>query len=128
LGRLDGREVFDLPDAPRPDPDVPAPPRFLYDFDNLLLAHADRSRIITADYRHHTHRPQGPAPQAVLIDGFTAAEWSHTHSADTDTLTITAHHPLDEDTASALTEEGHRLLKFLTDDAQQLHVVIHPRE
>jgi hypothetical protein len=44
----DGRELVDLPDAPRPDPDVPAPARFLPQYDNVLLGHADRSRIVPA--------------------------------------------------------------------------------
>ncbi|MGV2984556.1 DNA glycosylase AlkZ-like family protein [Microbacterium sp. AGC85] len=69
-----GEDLIDLPDAPRPDRDAPAPPPFLYDFDNLLLSHADRSRVITEDFYRHSHLPHGPVPSVVLIDGFTGGD------------------------------------------------------
>ncbi|WP_436499494.1 winged helix DNA-binding domain-containing protein [Actinokineospora sp. HUAS TT18] len=71
-----GRELFDLPDAPRPDADTPVPIRFLYDFDNLLLSHADRSRVITDLYRAQDFDPHGPVPRVILIDGVTAGLWT----------------------------------------------------
>ncbi|GAB7105415.1 winged helix DNA-binding domain-containing protein [Streptomyces phaeofaciens JCM 4814] len=69
-----GVELFDLPEASRPDPDTPAPPRFLPEFDNLLLSHADRSRVVPPEYRGRTWRGN-QAHCTLLVDGFLAGVW-----------------------------------------------------
>jgi Winged helix DNA-binding domain len=112
-----GRELFDLPDAPRPDPDTPAPPRFLYDYDNLLLSHADRSRFITDGYHKQGFTMDGPMPCIALVDGFTNATWKITRSRNAATLTIKPFRRLSRKETAALAEEGDRLLAFAAADA-----------
>src|SRR5205085_2411846 len=70
-----GRELFDLPDAPRPDPATPAPPRFLPEYDNLLLSHADRSRFIADGWRAQAPDPARPVHGSVLDEGLLCATW-----------------------------------------------------
>ncbi|MDQ0958263.1 hypothetical protein QFZ66_002141 [Streptomyces sp. B4I13] len=69
-----GAELFDLPEAPRPDPETPAPPRFLAEFDNLLLSHADRGRVIPPEYWGRSWQGN-QAYCTLLVDGFLAGVW-----------------------------------------------------
>jgi hypothetical protein len=70
-----GKELFDLPDAPRPDPEVPAPVRLLGEYDNLLLGHADRRRIIPGDFPWQAMLAPGRFVNNLLVDGMLRATW-----------------------------------------------------
>ena len=70
-----GRELFDLPDAPRPSGDVPAPVRFLGEYDNVLLGHADRTRIIPEDFPWTAMLAHGRFVNNLLVDGVLRATW-----------------------------------------------------
>lgn len=70
-----GRELFDVPDAPIAASDVPAPPRFLPEFDNVFLAHDDRSRIVDPAVRIGAITTERSV-RKLLVDGYVAAEWS----------------------------------------------------
>ncbi|MEU9338586.1 winged helix DNA-binding domain-containing protein [Streptomyces sp. NPDC048290] len=75
-----GVELFDLPDGPRPDPETPAPPRFLPEFDNALLSHADRTRILPAVHHGRTWQVNTPY-SPLLVDGFLVGVWALTGDA-----------------------------------------------
>lgn len=115
-----GRELFDLPDAPRPDPDLPAPARLLYDFDNLLLSYTDRSRVSTDTFRKAFARRDGPVPGAVLLDGTTAAHWTLAQDDEQARLTIHPHRPVTPVEAEAITAEGRGLLALVAPDLGHL--------
>ncbi|GIG89816.1 hypothetical protein Pen02_47520 [Plantactinospora endophytica] len=108
-----GAELFDLPDAVRPDPQTPAPPRFLYDFDNLLLSHADRSRVVTDEFRSRSVARNGQLPRALLLDGFTAGIWTTAVERDRAILSVESFVRLSAVDTEALTAEGTELLLFL---------------
>jgi hypothetical protein len=111
-----GAELFDLPCAPRPGGDVPVPVRLTAEFDNLLLSHADRSRVVSAGHLKRLYRINGIFPGTVLIDGFVAGMWRLALSRDAATLTIelfppaTQHDPAAEEAAVAA--EAERMLEF----------------
>jgi hypothetical protein len=106
-----GQELFDLPDAPRPDPGVAAPPRFLPEYDNLLLAHADRSRVISDDERKSIWTKNGLLATA-LVDGRAAATWKIVRARAIATLTIDPLKRIARADRAALVEEGERMLEF----------------
>jgi hypothetical protein len=117
-----GRDLFDLPDAPRPDPETPAPPRFLPEYDNVLLSHADRARFIP-DGRPVTLFPGNGATMGnLLVDGFYRATWRITRRDGTATLTVEMFDRLSTRDSAQVTEEGMRLLAFAAGDADD-HVV-----
>ncbi len=107
-----GAELFDLPGAPRPDPDSPAPVRLVAEFDNLVLSHADRTRIISEPNRQRMFTRNGIFPGTVLVDGFVAGMWKITRSRGPAVLTIELFGPLGPRDHDAVTGEGARLLAF----------------
>jgi hypothetical protein len=116
-----GRELFDLPEAPRPDPDVPAPIRFLAALDNVLLAHADRTRMMTDEQRRYVI-----VEAAMTVDGFVHGLWRIKRDKSTATLVVRLLKPLLSGDEAAVTEEGARLLRFAAADADRHDVQFHP--
>ena len=112
----DGRgiELFDLPKAPRPDPQTQAPVRFLPDYDNILLGHADRTRIMARGQHIGLFSPQGIMKGTVLVDGFLRAGWRPIGDQTGTALSITPlEKPIPPRQRIEITEEGLRLLQFL---------------
>lgn len=107
----DGAELLDLPDAPRPDPGTPAPPRLLGMWESLVLAHRDRRRVIADEHRAHVIRRNGDTLPTVLVDGRVVGVWR----ATADGIEATAFEPLPRAAWSALEAEAAALRAFLAD-------------
>ncbi|MFI6438424.1 winged helix DNA-binding domain-containing protein [Streptomyces sp. NPDC050759] len=103
-----GVELFDLPDASRPAEDTPAPPRFLPEFDNLLLSHADRTRVVPKEYWGRSWQGN-QAYRTLLVDGFLAGVWKLTE----DTLVVEPFDRLTKAQREDVLEEGERMLATL---------------
>jgi Winged helix DNA-binding domain len=105
-----GRELYDMPGAPLPDPETPAPPRFLPEFDNVLLSHADRTRLISGEHRRALIKD--PMMRGVLLDGFVCGTWKKERTRGKTTLIIEPFEPLATQDRDSLAEEGERLVRF----------------
>ncbi len=107
----DGRELLDVPRAPLPDSETPAPVRYLPKWDNVLLAFADRTRILPENYRKTVIRMNGDVAQTFLVDGFVAGMWS----VEKGKVVLNPFRPLSRDVRRELADEAERLEEFLAE-------------
>ncbi|HEU4347848.1 MAG TPA: winged helix DNA-binding domain-containing protein [Actinoplanes sp.] len=108
-----GAELFDLPDRPLPDPDIPAPVRFLAGFDNVTFGYADRSRIIADAYR-----PALVANAGLTVDGTVRGVWRHYAG----TLTVTLFESLTDDQQAAVQAEAKALLTLIGGETVEIRL------
>jgi hypothetical protein len=119
-----GRELYDVPGAPLPDPETPVPPRFLPAFDNALLSHADRTRIISEEHRKALSRDS--QMRGVLFHGFVGATWKTQRDRDEVKLVIEPFVSLTQEDRDAVADEGSRLLSFATPRAKTRSIEFTP--
>jgi hypothetical protein len=117
-----GKELFDLPDAPRPPSDTPAPVRFLPVYDNLVLGHADRSRFFASDSPIPENAGLGRDVGTILVDGFVRGIWKQETAKRAATLRIQVFPGCPQDAQAEVAAEGERLLAFLADNASTREV------
>jgi hypothetical protein len=104
-----GRELLDVPRGPLPEADTPAPVRFLPKWDNVLLAFADRTRVLPERYRKTVIRMNGDVAQTFLVDGFVAGTWSVGDGG----VAVEPFAPLSRASRRELKDEAERLEAFL---------------
>jgi hypothetical protein len=121
-----GRELWDLPRAPRPPVATAAPVRFLPDFDNLLLSHADRTRVIADEQREALRAPNAVQPGTVLVDGFVAASWRLERERRAARLEVAELTDITRAQREEIRAEGARLTAFLAADATSRDVRLPP--
>jgi hypothetical protein len=112
-----GTALYDLPDAPRPDADMPAPARFLPEYDNLLLSFADRSRVIPDGRRPPLFPGNGATFGTILVDGDHRGTWRIERGRESTSLVVEPFSPPSTMDAEELAEEGGRLLEFIAGPA-----------
>jgi hypothetical protein len=119
-----GRELFDVPDGPLPDPETPAPPRFLPVYDNIVLSHADRSRVVRPLDSTRAGYMEGASFGSVLIDGFVGATWTMKRQRSNARLRIAFIEKPAKRERVGVEEEADRLIAFIASDATSRDVTI----
>jgi hypothetical protein len=115
-----GRELFDVPDGPLPDPEMPAPPRFVPDFDNILVAYDDRSRIIPPEHSRWVLSHLGAS--MLLVDGVIRGIWKIVRHVGSARLSVSLFDPISAADRESVEQEGLSLLDFAAPEAAS-HVV-----
>lgn len=130
------RVLLDVPDAPRPPEDAPAPVRLLPDFENLLLGHDDRSRVVPPEVRPALASRNGMPPGTVLVDGVVAGSWvvrrqrlprpagAPRARRERALLTVTPLRRWTRADRRAVLAEAERLVRFTADDAAEHAVAV----
>jgi hypothetical protein len=117
-----GNELLDLPDTPLPPADAPAPPRFVPEYDNLVLAHANRTRVIANEHRSRVFLSAARVRATFLLDGFVGGTWKIEKTKGAATLVIEPFEPVSEAARDALVEEGERMIRFVEDGAEAFEI------
>lgn len=121
--RAEGRrELFDMPDMLVPGGEVPAPIRFLPEFDNLLLSHSNRRRVIADEHRSKVYLPGLRVAATILVDGFVGGVWKTEKSRNAATLVIEPFDKLTRQARGGLLEEGERLIRFVEPGSKSFDV------
>lgn len=119
-----GKELFDLPDAPRPPAATPAPVRFVPVYDNVVLGHADRSRFFAEDTVIPENAGLGRDVGTILVDGFVRGIWKQEKAKRTATLRIQLLDGCPIDARAGVVAEGEQLLAFLAGNAETREVIL----
>lgn len=114
-----GQELFDVAHAPRPDGDIQAPVRFLPGFDNALLSHKDRTRIISEERRRSIGSKNGLFQATYLVDGIVAGTWAVDVTRETATLTVRPFEAHADEILDALEDEAFGLLRLLAEGRER---------
>ena len=119
-----GRELFDVPDAPLPPGETPVPVRFLPEFDNTLLGHKDRTRVVADEHRPRVYYTAGRMIGTLLLDGFVAGGWKIERARRQATLAIEPFRKLTKAERKAVEPEAQGLIAFAEPDADTREIRI----
>ena len=114
-----GRELFDVPDGALAAGETPAPARFLPDYDNLILSHADRTRVIADEHKPSVFMKAARVRATFLLDGFVRGTWKIERARGGVTLLVEPFKRLAKADRAALKDEGEELVRFVEPEAKR---------